>query len=197
MRVVDRIDIDHRAGLVAIRLDARVDELRHHAVEFIGRGRRVVVDPFAPEVHHVGTRVRDTPRHRPRETDRHARQSGNRRPANLQAARYHDVHFIPDARQRELEMRITGQQRVTVGRARWRDRPVVAGERAGLLDGGVEILQPRQRRHLTRVFTRTFTRAQRRHHARGDAVGSARCRNRRQRHSRRAAIHRLDRLLHR
>ena len=82
------------------------------AVEPILGGGRRVVDRFAVEVEHVGAGVGERPGDVAREADHDAGRARDRDAIHVELAGHDQMRLVPDARQRQVEMRIAGQERV-------------------------------------------------------------------------------------
>src|SRR6185312_4437662 len=115
----------HTSRLIAILLDASC-ERAPLSVESVPCRIDGIIDGLAIEVHDVRSCVRECPRYVAVESNHDCRRTGNRNSVNVELSRHYEMHFVPDAWERQLQMRVTGQQRVAVLRARWRYRPVVA-----------------------------------------------------------------------
>ncbi len=69
----------------------------------------MIVDRFAVEVDDVRARVGEGPGHVAVETNGHARCTGNAHPVDIELAGDDEVDLVPDAGQRQLEMRVAGE----------------------------------------------------------------------------------------
>jgi hypothetical protein len=134
VREEERVGRDRLARLAAVHLDAPL-EGAPRAVQAVARGPRRVVDLLGVEVDHVGAGVRERPGDVAVEADHDAREPGDRHAVHVELAGHDEVRLVPDARQRELEVRVAGEERVAGGRAGRRHRPVVARQRRLVLGG--------------------------------------------------------------
>ena len=128
MGVVHRVRGHDLAACAAIALDAPL-QWTPRAVQLVARGVRVVVYRLTVVVDDVGTRVGERPRHVPVEPDHHRRGTWNGDAIDVERAGHHDVRLVPDRRQRELQVRIAGEEGMATRGPPGRHRPVVAGHR--------------------------------------------------------------------
>ena len=129
MREVHRVRGHDLAVHAAIALDALL-ERAPCAIHLVARGMRVVIHLFAVVVHDVGARVGERPRDIPVEADHHRRRTRDGDAVHVEPPGHHHVRLVPDGWQREIEVRIASEQRMTTRGAAGRHCPVVAGHRA-------------------------------------------------------------------
>src|SRR4051812_26055595 len=85
-----------------------------------------VVDSFVVHVVDIRAGVGESPRNVAVESDHHTRNGSESDTGCIELSRNDDVHLIPDRWQRQLEMRVSGEYRLTSRRFGWTYRPVVA-----------------------------------------------------------------------
>src|SRR5438128_815185 len=116
MGEIQRVEGERLTALSAIVLDALL-ERPPRVVDEVFRRMRVVVDFLGVEVEHVGARVRERPGDVAIEADDDRGKSRNGYSIEVERAGNDQLRFVPDGRQTELEVWVTGEQRVAGRRA--------------------------------------------------------------------------------
>ena len=122
---VQGIDCQRVTILSQIRLNAQLQGTPL-TVEHIPAWSAGVVQSLPVVVQHIGPGVGETPSDVPVEPDHNSRNSRDSCSVHVHFTGHGDVHFVPDRRQSEAQVRIARQESMASRASGWRHRPVVA-----------------------------------------------------------------------
>ena len=73
----------------------------------------LIVNVLGVIIEHIRAGVRERPRRVAVESDDDVRRAGNGHTVDVERAGNDEMRLVPDGRQREIEVRVAGEQRVT------------------------------------------------------------------------------------
>src|SRR4051794_23394270 len=118
MGEANRVGRDHFPFCIEVTLNAFLERLPL-SIKLVLRWMSVVVDGLFVVVVYIRASVGESPRDIAIEPDHNSWHSRKSNSSNIELTWNDDVHLVPHRRQREIEVRISGKQRVTRSSSLW------------------------------------------------------------------------------